>query len=75
MDRVITEGFMAELTRFASDRRNSLSAPLHRAVIVNSSNEQLPNAVLIERLRKHVTVVTAIEGRDLPKDLLPRDLL
>jgi len=67
---IITEGFMAELAQFASDRKNATSAPLHRVVIVNSSNEQLPTIVLIERLRKHVAVVEVMEGRKLPENVL-----
>jgi len=70
MDCVITEGFLAELAQFSSDRKNATLTPLHRVVIVNPSNEQLRGVVLIERLRKHVAVVEVMEGRELPEDLL-----
>jgi len=70
VDCVITEGFVTELAQFASDRKNTASVPLHRVVIVNSSNEQLPSIVFIERLSKHVAVVEVMEGRKLPEDLL-----
>lgn len=68
LNHAITEGFMDELARFASDRENITSAPLHRVVVVNSEG-RLPSTASIERLRGHITVVEVIEGCELPTDL------
>ena len=65
----VTEGFIAELAQFAFNRKNTTSAPLHRVVILNSSNGQLPSVASVERLRKRVPVVEVMQGRELPEDL------
>lgn len=73
LDCPITEGFMAELAQFASDRKNIGSASLNRVVIVKWLNTygHLPlTATSIERLREHVPVVEYMEGKDLPEDFL-----
>ena len=75
LDCIITEDLMARLARFASEREGITLAPPDRVTIHNSSGGSLPSAASIGLLRKHVAVVEVIEGRDFPKDLLPRDLL
>ena len=67
-DCQIGEGFMKELTRFSSDRKNTALVRLGRVVIVNS-NGQLPHAALIDELEKHVSVVDVRVGWELPPDL------
>ena len=66
---LITEGFMAGSTQFASDRENNTSTSLNRVVIIDQSNWHLPTVASIERLREHVPVIEAMEGIELPKDL------
>lgn len=68
LDCVITEDFMAQLTRTASNRTNKTSTSLDRVVIVNSEGD-FPATASIEQLRKHVSVVEVLEGRGFPKDL------
>jgi len=65
----ITEGFVGELVRFASCCEKRTLASLHRVVIIDSSDEQLPSVASIARLRKYVPAVEVREGRELPKDL------
>ena len=65
----LDEGFMDELVRFASNRKNTTSARLHRVVIVNSRGI-LPRFALLEELGKHVPVVEAQIGKKLPTDLI-----
>lgn len=65
---VITENFMAQLTQVALDRTTGTSTSLRRLVIIDSEGE-LPAAASIERLRKHVSAVEVLEGREFPKDL------
>lgn len=66
---IIAEGFMDELAQFASSRKNTKSASLHRVVVVGS-DERLPSVASIERLRKHVPVVEVTEGYKLSMNLL-----
>ena len=68
LDCNLDEDFMGELTRFASTRKNTTSARLHRVVIVNSKGE-LPSVALIDELWRHVPVVDVRVGRELPADL------
>ena len=64
----LTEDFMEELMRFASSRKNTTSARLHRVVIVNSKGK-LPGFASIDALGKHVPVVDVRMSKELPKDL------
>ena len=66
---LITEGFMDDLARFASDRANTTLASLRRVVIAGW-NEEHPSVVSVERLRECVPVVEVMEERELPTDLL-----
>jgi len=54
----ITEEFMEELTRFASDRKNTTSTRLHRVVIAPRDGK-FPTTDSIRRLGKHVPIVEA----------------
>ena len=69
LDCDLDEGFMKALTRFASNRKKTASAWLHRAVIV-SSKGVLPNVASIDALGEHVPVVNAQIGKKLPADLI-----
>ena len=64
----LCEDFMEELMRFASGRRNTSSAWLHRMVIVDSRGN-LPNVGSLDALEKYVPVVDVRVGKELPKDL------
>ena len=68
LDRAITEDFMAKLTRVALDRRNHTSTSLRRVVIMNSEG-RFPSVGSIKRLRKYVSIVELLEGKELPKGL------
>ncbi|KAF9649543.1 hypothetical protein BDM02DRAFT_3186179 [Thelephora ganbajun] len=68
LDCLFTEGFVAGLAQFASDRENATSTPLHRVIMVVSVG-RLPTVAWTERLRKHVPVVEILKGRKLPEDL------
>ena len=68
LECVITEDFMEELTRFASNRKNTVSAWLHRVVIVHRDGV-FPSAASIHRLERHVSIVDVRFGTDLPVDL------
>ena len=69
LDCVLTEEFMEELMRFASDRKDTTSAWLHRVVIVHPYG-RFPTADSIYKLRNHVPVVDVQFGGRLPKDLI-----
>jgi len=69
LDCNLTEDFMDELMRFASNRRNTTSARLHRVVIVNSKGK-LPSIASVDALGKHVPVVDVRMSKELPKDLM-----
>lgn len=69
LDCDLSAGFMKRLTRFASDRKNTASAWLHRVVIVDSSGE-LPKVALIHTLESHIAVVDVRFGTKLPTDLV-----
>jgi len=64
----LSESFMEELTRFASDRKNTTSSRLHRVVIVDSGGK-FPSAASIDALEKHVPIVDVRRGKKLPTDL------
>ena len=68
LDCVLTEEFMEELTQFASDRKNTGSARLHRVVIIHRDGI-LPDIVSIRWLEEHVPVVDVRVARELPTDL------
>ena len=64
----LSENFMEELTRFASDRRSTTSAWLHRVLIVRQDG-RFPRADSIRRLRCIVKVVEVRTDNELPTDL------
>jgi len=69
LDCDITEGFMEELTRFASDRKSTTSVWLDRVVIVQSEGK-FPSAELIRGLEEHVPVVEVLVDTKLPTGLM-----
>ena len=69
LDCDLDEGVMKELAQFASSRKNTTSAWLHRIVIVNSK-WILPTSASVEKLAKHVPVVDVRIGAKLPADLV-----
>lgn len=69
LDCVITEDFMAILTRVAIHRKRGPSTSLQRVVIINSKGQFIPEAS-IESLMEHVPVVELLYGREFPKDLV-----
>ena len=56
---ILTEEFMEELTQFASARKNTTSAWLHRTMIAHQDGK-FPNADSIRRLGEHVPVVDVL---------------
>ena len=64
----LSDQFMEELTRFASNRKNTTSARLYHVVIVDSGGK-FPSAASIDALEEHVPVVDARRGTKLPADL------
>jgi len=58
-DCILTEEFMEELTRFASDRRNTTSAWLRR-VVIGPRDGKFPTADSIRRLGEHVPIVDVL---------------
>jgi len=64
----LSKCFMKELTQFASDRKNTTSARLHRVVIVDSGGK-FPSAASIDALEKHVPIIDIRWGKKLPTDL------
>jgi hypothetical protein len=67
LDCKISKGFMKKLAQFASDRKSTTSAWLHRIVIVYSNGTHDANH--IHTLGKHVPVVEVRFGAELPTDL------
>jgi len=67
-DCILTEEFMERLARFASDRKNTASAWLHRVVIVHWEGK-FPSVTSIRELEEHVPVVDVLIAAVLPKDL------
>ena len=65
---LISEGFMAELTQFVSDRENNTSTSLNRVVIIDQPNWYLPAVPSIERLTEQIPVAEVMEGMELLKD-------
>ena len=68
LDCVFNEEFMGELARFASNRKNTTSAWLHRVVIVQQ-DEKFPSVASIRALEGLVSVVDIWFGTNLPTDL------
>ena len=64
----LSEDFMKELTRFASERKNTVSAWLHRVVIVHPRGK-FPSATSVYALGRCVPVVDVRFGMELPTDL------
>jgi len=64
----LSEDFMGELTQFASDRKNTTSARLHRVVIVDSGGK-FPSPTSVDALEDQVPVVEIKRGKKLPTDL------
>jgi hypothetical protein len=64
----LDDAFMAKLTRFCDNRRNTTSARLYRVVIVDSKGN-IPNVCSIDMLRERVPVVDVRVGKELPSDL------
>ena len=56
LDCIITEGFAAELTRFACDRKNTTSVWLNRVVIIHRDGK-FPAITSIHELGEHVAIV------------------
>lgn len=71
LDCDITEEFMEELTRFASDRKKTASAWLHRILFVHRDGE-FPSGTSIHKLRRIVTIVDVRMDDKFPKDLVWR---
>ena len=67
-DCILTEEFMEELTRFASDRKNTASAWLHCVVIVHWEGK-FPSIASIRKLQQHVPVVDVRIATELPTNL------
>ena len=68
LDCDITEEFMEELSQFASDRKKTTSAWLHRVVIVHQEGK-FPSVASIRELEKHIPIVDVQFGRILPTNL------
>ena len=67
-DCPLTEEFMEELMRFASDRRNTTSTWLHHVVIANPRGD-FPSIASISALEERVPVVDVRIATELPMDL------
>ena len=65
MDCNITDDFMEELTQYASKRKDTMSAWLHKVVIVHPDGV-FPNTTAIHKIGKHVPVVDVRIGTKLP---------
>jgi len=68
LDCIITEEFMEELIRFASNRKNTTSAWVHRVVIVHWEGK-FPSIASIHELEEYVPVVDVRIAAELPTDL------
>jgi len=65
----LSNRFVEELTRFASDRKNTASARLHHVVIVDSGGK-FPSAASIDALETQVPIVDIRRGKKLPTNLM-----
>ena len=70
LDCDVTDKFMKELTRFASGRKSTTSARLHRVVFVGPQHGELPAAASIRKLEKHVPIVEVQFGRMLTTNVI-----
>ena len=68
LDCVLTEEFMQQLTQFASGRKKTTSARLHRVVIAQLEG-RFPSITSIRALEEHVPVVDVRIATELPTDL------
>jgi hypothetical protein len=64
----ITEEFMKELTRFASDRKSTTSVGLHHVAIFHRQGK-FPSATSIRELEEYVPVVDVRISTKIPTDL------
>lgn len=62
---------MKDLTQFASNRKKTALAWLHRVVVVHSDGI-LPSVASIRGLEEHIPVVDARIATELPMDLFGR---
>ena len=67
MDCNLTEDLMEELTQYASKRKDTTSARLHKVLIVHPDGV-FPSITAIHKLGKHVPVVDVRIGTKLPTD-------
>jgi hypothetical protein len=65
---IVTGKFMEELMRFALDRKNTASAPLHYVAIFHRQGK-FPNVASIRKLEEHVSVVDVRIAKELPVNL------
>ena len=65
---IITEEFMRRLTEFASYRKNTTSARVHRILFIHEDGK-FPSAMSIRALRSTVTIVDVRVDDKLPMDL------
>ena len=68
LDCVISGRFIKRLTRFASNRKNTTQARLHRVVIAHR-DEELPSEESVWELEDHIPVVDVLVSTELPTDL------
>jgi hypothetical protein len=68
LDCTITEEFMKELTRFASDRKSTTSVGLHHVVILHREGK-FPSTASIRELGEYVPVVDVRIATKIPTDL------
>jgi hypothetical protein len=68
LDCIITEGFMEELMRFASDRKNTTLVRLHCVVILHPEGKS-PGIASIRKLEDHVPVVDVQIATKIPTEM------
>ena len=65
----LSDKLMEEITKFASERKKTLTSTwLYRVLIVNEDGK-FPSAASIQKLRRHVSVVDVSMKHTLPEDL------
>ena len=69
LDCDLSEGFMKELARFASDRKRTASAWLHRVLIIHQDGK-FPSGASIRALRASVAIVDIRMDDKFPADLV-----
>ena len=65
----LPEELMKELTKFASERKKTLTSTWLYRVLIVRHDSKFPSADSITELRKYVRVVDVWMGNELPKDL------